>query len=76
MSLAARNSDVKSHVSRSTKKKSIAFQPSNLSDGANTRLNGPPHAEETSITRIDAGQGLPENMGDTWTDDEIKLLSP
>jgi hypothetical protein len=65
MSLAARKSDVKDHASRSTKKKLIAFQPTNLSDGTNTRLDEPPHAEETSIT-----------IGDTWTDAEIKLLSP
>ena len=76
MSLAARKSDVRNHVSRSTKKKLIAFQPTNLSDGTNTMLNGPPHAEETSNTRIDAGQGLSEKIGDTWTDAEIKLLSP
>jgi hypothetical protein len=76
MSLAARKSDVKNHASRSTRKKLIAFQPTNLSDGTNTRLDGPPHAEETFFTKIDAGQGLSENIGDTWTDAEIKLLSP
>jgi hypothetical protein len=76
MSLAARKSDVKNHTSRSTKKKLIAFQPTNLSDGTNTRLGGPPHAEVTSFTKIDTGQGLSENIGDTWTDAEIKLLSP
>jgi hypothetical protein len=65
MSLAARTSDVKNHASRSTKKKLIAFQPTNLSDGTNIRLDGPPHAEGTSIT-----------FGDAWTDAEIKLLSP
>ena len=65
MSLAARKSDVKNHASRSTKKKLIAFQPTNLSDGTNTRLDGPPHAEETFFT-----------IEDTWTDAEIKLLSP
>jgi hypothetical protein len=65
MSLAARKSDAKNHVSRSKK-----------SGGTNTMLNGPPHAEDTSIPRIDAGQGLPENMGDKWTEAEMKMLSP
>jgi hypothetical protein len=65
MSLAARKSDVKNHASHSMKKNLIAFQPTNLSDGTNTRLDGPPHAEGTSMT-----------IGDTWTDAEIKLLSP
>jgi hypothetical protein len=76
MSLAARRSDVKNHVSRSTKKKLIAFQPTNLSEGTNTRLDGPPNADETSFIRTDAGQGLSENIGDPWTEAEIKLLSP
>jgi hypothetical protein len=58
------------------RRKLIAFQPTNLSDDTNIRLDGPPHAEETSLTKIDAGQGLSENIGDTWTDAEIKLLSP
>jgi hypothetical protein len=75
MSLAARKSDVMNHT-RSTKKKLIAFQPNNSFDGTKIRLDGPPHAEERSITKIDADQGLSGNIGDNWTDAEIKLLSP
>lgn len=76
MSLAARKSDVKNHASRNAKKKLIAFQLTNMSDGTNTRLDGPPNFDETSFTRTDAGQGLSENIGDPWTEAEIKLLSP
>jgi hypothetical protein len=65
MSLAARKSDAKNNVSRSTKK----------SGGTNNMLNGPPHAEETSIARVDAGQAS-ENIGEPWTDAEMKMLSP
>jgi hypothetical protein len=66
MSLAARKPDAKNHVSRSTKK----------SGSRTSVLNGPQHADERSITRVDAGQGVSETIGDPWTDAEMKMLSP
>jgi hypothetical protein len=76
MSLAARKSDAKNHLSHNTKKKVIAFQPTNLSDGTNIGLNAPPLAEETSMTRAEAGHGLYKSVDAPWTDAEMKLFSP
>jgi hypothetical protein len=76
MNLATRKSDVKNHMSRNTKKKVIALQSTNLSDGTNTGLNAPPLAEEKSITRAEAGYGQYENIETPWTDAEMKVFSP
>lgn len=75
MDLAARKSDVKNHVSRHRREKTVTSQATNSSDGTNTKISGTPHAGEASIPKPDTGRGFSE-IGDPWTVAEMKLLSP